>query len=336
MWLTIPMSNKALLWALGAAAVLVIILDAALQVSPWPSALFFRQVMNYGGAKTARALGKHVPAGVVERLNEHYDPNDRDAFLDAFYPSGAGQALPTIVWVHGGGFISGGKAQIANYLKILAARGFTAVGVDYALAPGKTYPTPIRQVNTALTYLETNAARLHIDPSRFFLAGDSAGAQIAAQLAIVISAPPYAHEMGIAASIKRPQLRGVILYCGVYDAAKLHSTGFFGRLLRTVTWSYFGSKDFMNDRRADQFSVVRHVTAEFPPMFISVGNGDPLAAHSKLLAETAAGVGVAVETLFFPDNYAPPVRHEYQFNLDTAAGRTALERSVKFMAGKSL
>ena len=209
------------------------------------------------------------------------------------------------------------------------------VGVNYSLAPGKTYPTPIRQVNTALAYLGMNATRLHIDPSRFFLAGDSAGAQIAVQLAIVISTPPYAQGMRIVASIKRPQLRGVILYC-VYDARKLNSKGLFGRLLRTVTWSYFGTRDLREDPRADQFSVVHHVTAEFPPMFISVGNADPLAAHSHLLAKTAAGMSVAVDSLFFPDDYAPPIRHEYQFNLDIAAGRTALERSVKFLAGQSL
>jgi acetyl esterase len=83
-----------------------------------------------------------------------------------------------------------------------------------------------------------------------------------------------------------------------------------------------------------EFSVVRNVTAEFPPMFISVGNADPLAPHSRRLAETAAKLGVAVDSLFFPDDYTPPLQHEYQFDLDSEAGKLALERTLKFLAAR--
>jgi hypothetical protein len=43
-------------------------------------------------------------------------------------------------------------------------------------------------------------------------------------------------------------------------------------------------------------------------------------------------VGVQVEVLFFPDDYRPVLGHEYQFDLDSAAGREALERSVSFLS----
>jgi acetyl esterase len=39
-----------------------------------------------------------------------------------------------------------------------------------------------------------------------------------------------------------------------------------------------------------------------------------------------------VDALFFPQDYAPPLPHEYQFDLDTEAGRLALERSVGFLS----
>ena len=80
--------------------------------------------------------------------------------------------------------------------------------------------------------------------------------------------------------------------------------------------------------------MVRNVTADFPPMFISVGNDDPLAPHSRLLVETAAKLGVSVDGLFFPDDYKPPLPHEYQFNLDTEAGREALQRTLAFLKGR--
>jgi acetyl esterase/lipase len=304
----------------------------ATQLSSWPMALRWRYAWDQGGLATARALERHVPAGVASELNLQYEPGNSNAYLDVFYPSGlrnSDKVLPTIIWVHGGSWISGSKDYVASYLKILAARGFTTVGIDYTLAPRATYPRPIREVNAALAYLEQNAQHLHVDRSRLFLAGDSAGAQIAAQVANIVSDASYAKTVGIAPSIKRSQLRGVVFYCGLYDAA-LHNFRRSG-----VLWAYFGTKDFKTDPRLAQFSVARQITGNFPPIFLSAGNADEFAPQSHLLAEIARKRGIAIDSLFFPDDYAPPLAHEYQFNLDTDAGRLALERSVQFLTERA-
>ncbi len=232
--------------------------------------------------------------------------------------------MPTIIWVHGGAFTAGSKDDIAGYLKVLAAKNFTVVGVKYSLAPARKYPTPVLQVNNALTYLNKNAADLHVDASKLFLAGDSAGAHIAAQLAIVISNAPYAKQMGVTPSIDRRQLLGAILFCGVYD---LHN--------RKAVVSYIGSNDFTNDPRFEESSVIRNISADFPAMFISAGNADYLAPQARLLVETATKLGISVDSLFFPDDYKPPLPHEYQFNLQTEAGQLALERTTKFITARS-
>lgn len=332
------MLRKATLWTLVGVVAIAVAGYAAYVLSPWPSALFIRHLMDRGGTAAAAALDKHVPAGITAMLNERYDAGSADAVLDVFFPAASDnteRALPTIVWIHGGAFLSGTKDHVANYLKILAANGYTAVGVNYSLAPGAAYPTPIRQVNAALAYLQKNAARFHIDRSKLFLAGDSAGAQIAAQVAIVVSVPPYAKAMGIVPAIERAQLRGVVLHCGMFDPELLNPGGPLGGFIRTVGWSYFGIQDFVKDPRMAEFSVVRNVTAAFPPMFISVGNADPLAPHTRRLTETAAGLGVSVDSLFFPDDYKPPLPHEYQFDLDTEAGKLALERTLAFLKERS-
>ncbi len=184
------MSAK-LLSVLGAIGITAIGSYGAFQLSPWPMALVLRLKLDRGGDAVAGALEQYVPPGVAARLQQRY-ADDPAAYLDVFYPAAVentDQALPTVVWVHGGSWVSGSKDQVANYLRILAAKGFTTVGVDYALAPGETYPAPVRQVNAALGYLQQHAAALHVDPSKYFLAGDSAGAQIAGQLANAISAP---------------------------------------------------------------------------------------------------------------------------------------------------
>jgi acetyl esterase/lipase len=293
---------------------------AALELSPWPAALAYRFFLNWGGERLNQALEKHVPAGVSAVLDREYQPG---VFLDVYHPAQGSGALPTIVWFHGGAFFAGDKSHVANYLKILAARGYTTVAVGYSLGPASHYPTPLRQGNAALAYLVQHAERLRIDPRRLFLAGDSAGAQLAAQLANIVSSPAYAAEVGMAPSITRAQLRGVILHCGVYDL----DLGPPGHFMRTAAWAYSGRKD----TKLAEISVARYVTAEFPPAFISVGNGDPLEPHSRALADALTRAGVKTDTLFFPDGHEPELPHEYQFNLDTQAGRLALERTLRFL-----
>jgi acetyl esterase len=307
---------------------------AAIDASPWPSALLYRVFMDRESEEVNLALERHVPPGIAALIDLRYDADDPDAVLDVYYPSQTGGALPTIVWIHGGGFFSGNKAQVANYLKILAARGHTTVAMGYSLGPSSNYPTPVLQANEALAYLMQNAERLRIDPARIFLAGDSAGAQIAAQLANTISVPAHAAELGIVPSISRAQLRGVILHCGIYDLALPGLRGPYGHFMNTATWAYSGRRDGLQAEHTSQFSVARFVTAEFPPAFISAGNGDPLLPHSRALAQALAKQGVPVDALFFPEDRKPELPHEYQFNLDTDAGWEALERVVKFIAGR--
>ncbi|MBX9631358.1 MAG: alpha/beta hydrolase [Burkholderiales bacterium] len=321
-------------WIAGIALALAITTYIAFQVSPWPAVLLIRLVFDKGATDASQALEKHVPASIVEHRDLRYDAKDPDALVDVFYPKeieGSDRPLPTIVWIHGGGWVSGTKGQIANYAKVLAHRGFTVASVDYTIAPRGTYPTPVRQANAALAFLTSNAKQLHVDPSSFVLAGDSAGSHIATQLANTIVSPAYASALGILPSLQRSQLRGMVLFCGAYDTKRINLEGPFGGFLRTVLWAYSGSKDFGTNPRFATASVIDHVTGDLPPAFVSAGNADPLLPQSKALVEKLRGLGVRVDSLFFPDDYTPPLSHEYQFDLDADAGRLALERAIRFL-----
>lgn len=325
---------RVLLDIVSVAAVMVVLVLGAAQVSPWPSAMLIRYMFDTDGKRTNANLANRVPAGVSGVLNETYDPGDPDARLDVFYPARAqesGASLLTVVWIHGGGFLGGSKDQIASYAKILAAAGYTLAGVEYSLAPEKTYPTPLRQVNTAVAYLAKNASRLHVDPNRFVLAGDSAGALIAAQLAGIVTSADYARAIGITAAIQAHQLVGVLLYCGPYEPAHGERVGW---LVRTAMWSYSGRRDFVNDPKFATLSILDHLTPQFPTTFISVGNADPLAPQSRKLAAALERLGVRVDALFFPEDYSPALPHEYQFNLDFVAAQQALKQSTEFLASR--
>lgn len=313
--------------------VLALVVYASFQVSPWPGALLVRAVFGIGDARTVAALQKHIPAGIAAHIDVAYDPRDPDGRLDIYHPQEGTAPLTTIVWIHGGGWVSGDKAQIGPYARILAARGFTVVSVQYSIAPEARYPTPVRQAMGALAYLSARAAAYRIDPGRIVLAGDSAGAQIAAQTAAIISSPDYARAVDITPGIERRQIIGTLLFCGGYDTEAARGGGLGGWFVHTVLWAYSGRKDFLSDPVFRRMDVTAHLTAAFPPAFVSAGNGDPLAPQSVALAGRLEGLGVRVERLFFPAEHRPALPHEYQFNLDNADGQMALERTVAFLKG---
>jgi acetyl esterase/lipase len=306
----------------------------AFKFTPWPSALLIRYAFNKDGKRVNELLKKHVPAGVSVISDQHYIQGDDDAKLDVYYPtvlSKKDQALPVIIWVHGGGWVAGGKSQLSNYSRVLASKGFCVIALDYSLAPEKSYPVPLIQVNEALAYIVENSKRFHADPSRMILAGDSGGAHIVAQTANIISNKAYAKLVGITPKINRVQLAGLILYCGPYNADIIEPNGDFGTFLKTVLWSYSGKKDYANVPGFKAVSVINYLTADYPPCFISAGNGDPLLPQSEALARKLDKLRVKVDTLFFRSDLNPPLPHEYQFNLDGTGGKIALENSIDFI-----
>jgi acetyl esterase/lipase len=218
---------------------------------------------------------------------------------------------------------------------VLAARGFAVVAVEYTRAPSATYPTALHQLDDALAHVRQHAARFRLDPDRIVLAGDSAGAQIASQYAAALDDPAYAARAGLTPTLPREALKGMLLYCGIYDFARYFGApGIIGYGTRVATWAYTGNKGTSNDANpalADMSSL-DHVTAAFPPAFISGGNGDPLTdLQSKPFAARLQDLGVDVTTHVFPDDHDPALPHEYQFNLDLPAAREVLDESVTFL-----
>jgi len=102
----------------------------------------------------------HAPGGISSLTDQAYRSRDGDGRLDVYFPETVGpdERLPTVVWTHGGAWISGHKDDATPYFQLIAAEGYAVVSVGYSVAPGATYPTPIHQVNDALAYMQENAA----------------------------------------------------------------------------------------------------------------------------------------------------------------------------------
>jgi acetyl esterase len=117
-------------------------------------------------------------------------------------------------------------------------------------------------------------------PATIILAGDSAGAHIASQVALITADPAYASAAGTSPQLKANQLSAMFLVSGAYDPSSVSFEGNEGGFSKRCPWAYWGTRNFREDERFRQMSVPDHVTAKFPQSFISSGNGDPLAPQT--------------------------------------------------------
>lgn len=306
-----------------------------LNVVPWLSTLLIRRVFEKGGQQMVAEMERHLPSqpDVVVRRGLRYADGATETTLDLFRPAAVPGPLPVVVWVHGGAWVSGGKQDVAPYLTMLAHDGYAAVGLDYTRGPEAKYPTAVEQLNAALGWIDTHAEELGVDAGRIILAGDSAGAQLASQLAVLITNPRYARLTGLDPALSPEQLRAVILHCGVYDLdamAKLSGVTAWG--FKTSLWAYTGTRAWSQGASGLLMSTISWITPDFPPTFISGGNGDGLTwMQSVPMAHRLSELGVEVTELFFPAGHEPALPHEYQFRLDAPEARTAYAKTLSFL-----
>lgn len=324
---------KKVLGRIGAVLLVVVVAIAAWAwVSPWPSVLLIRQLWPEATAEQTQAMEALRPAGISAQRDVVVDAQDPDGRLDVFRPEAAGdQTLPTIVWVHGGGFVTGTKEGMDTYLDHIAAAGFTVVAVEYTVAPNARYPRPVEQVSRALDFLVDHAQEYGVDTTQMVMAGDSAGAHIAAQTAMTVSQPGYADAAGLPRADLPGGLRATVLYSGAFDLTLTDSDTALGRwMVHSMLWAYTGSKNPAADPHLEMASLPQHVDADFPPAFISTGPGDPLLSHSQSMADHLEQEGVQVQTLWFPD--APmSVGHEYQMDLRTPQAKESMKTLLAFL-----
>jgi hypothetical protein len=134
--------------------------------------------------------------------------------------------------------------------------------------------------------------------------------------------------------IDADQLVGTILNCGVYDLqsmAELDGIGAWG--LQTALWAYAGTKDWSETSTGALMSTIDFVTADFPPTFITGGNGDALTwLQSVPMSRALDDAGVDVTKLIWAADHEPALPHEYQFHLDLDDAHVALAATLDYLA----
>ena len=165
-------------------------------------------VIDPPAAKALYALLlEHMPRGAEPVRDIVYGADERHR-LDVYPAVGATGPAPVVVFLHGGGFIRGDKADRAAVGHYFSRHGVVAVLPNYRLGPRHRWPAGAEDVSSVLAWARAHVAAHGGDPDRIVLAGESAGAaHVAAATLVSRFHPPEGLKIA-----------GAFLASGVYNA----------------------------------------------------------------------------------------------------------------------
>lgn len=183
---------------------------------------------------------------------------------DLYAPKAAGK-YPALVAVHGGGWQVGSADFYGYWGPWLAQRGYVLFAIDYRLARAnrKTFPEAVHDVRAAVQFLRARAEALKVDPERIALIGDSAGAHLAALVALAGDGPllrgGYPDDSHASVSTKVKVCIGIY---GVYDLAAQWEHDLLDRPLDNITQKFLGASLVENRRLYFEASPVSYALRE--------------------------------------------------------------------------
>ena len=246
-----------------------------------------------------------LPEGVTEFRDISYGHHGVENLLDVYIPAGSREPLPTIVSIHGGGYVYGSKEIYRRYGMDMARRGFAFVNFNYRLAPKWRFPTPLWDTNAVMEWICKNASRYHLDPSRIILIGDSAGAQLASQYAAIATNPDYAALFHM--TVPEITIRALGLNCGMYDMVARAAGPRKGLAL-----DYIGKHVPDNDPRFDVLSAIGET---YPPAFITTACHDFLRPCAEPMYQFLCSKGIHAEWKCYGSEENEKIGHVFHVNI---------------------
>jgi acetyl esterase/lipase len=245
--------------------------------------------------KNLAALAASVPAidTADMQIEDRTVPGDPDVEVRIYRPR---QAQGAVVWLHGGGFVMGDlDTEHPWSARLAGGSGAVVISVGYRQAPEHRFPAALDDAYAALTWTAKHAAELCIDPARIAVGGHSAGAGIAAAVALRArdqQGPPICYQL-----LNQPELDD---RQETWSARNFTDTPWMTRDKITATWRhYLGSapaSPYAAPARAADLSSL-------PPAYIATAEFDPLRDEGITYALRLLQAGVSVELHQWPGTF---------------------------------
>ncbi|MGW3206082.1 alpha/beta hydrolase [Streptomyces sp. NPDC001135] len=264
----------------------------------------------------------------VEELRVPGPPGGPDVTLVSGRPAGIAGPLPLLYYMHGGGMITGNAWSVLPRLlrEWAVPLELAVVSVEYRLAPGAQYPAALDDCYAGLAWLTAHAAGLGIDAGRVVIGGKSAGAGLAAALAL------FARDRG------GPTPIGQLLLCPMLDdrndtfsSHQMAGIDLWDRTSNATAWqAALGDRCGAADLPPYAAPARATDLSGLPPAYIEVGSAETLRDENVAYAQAIWRAGGHAELHVWPgafhgfDTFAPGAA----LSQDARAARTRWLRRI--------
>ena len=248
-----------------------------------------------------------LPKGFVAEFDVKYVPDgDAAQTLDIYFPeSRSDKPLPLLVWIHGGGWSGGSKAQ-PPYLNQLA-RGYVVASIEYRFSQKALFPAQIQDCQAAIRWLRANAKKYNLDSEHIGVGGASAGGHLAALVGTSGGKKAFAMVGG-----NEEQSDRVQAVCDIFGPTNFNSVIAQADEDKNVKnifqWNngdpyskLIGGKLGVDLEKGKAVSPTNYVSKDNPPFLIFHGDRDTLVPYAQSVELTdlltKAGVEVTLQRL---------------------------------------
>lgn len=255
-------------------------------------------------ALTLRTARKS-PITISERFLLQADRQQKGRlFLPAGTPPADG--WPVALGWHGGGWAMGHPDNLAHVAAALAEKGMAVLLADYALTPKFRWPSQLRDIQAAMTWVATQKMAT-LNSERMAVFGDSAGAHLSA------CCLTHSHT----------RISAAVLYYGVYDFVRLARWNH--PMTNDMLWALFGHQ-WRDETILAAASPAQKIPANGPPVFAMVGSLDPLLRQSERFVADWQAAGNDARLKIYPNSH-----HAFVNALGMDICRSAVEATVSFL-----
>lgn len=193
--------------------------------------------------------------------------------LDLHLPRGKARA-PLIVWVHGGAWRSGSKNDMP--LSKLVEDGYAIASIDYRLSTEAKFPAQIHDIKAAIRFLRAHGSEWKLASKKIVIAGDSAGAHLAALVGVSNGHVDLEGTVGDNRA-SNSDVQGIISFYGAANLTTiLNQSTPHGLSVRIPALELLlGGQPTNNLASARLASPVFHVDRHDPPLLLLHGDQDP-------------------------------------------------------------
>lgn len=219
-----------------------------------------------------------MPGTMIVLPNQVYaEPGGLPLTYDLIRPETG--VLPLVVFIHGGGWISGDKTMYRDEAVWLAERGYACACISYRLAPLHPYPAAVEDVQAFVRHARATAEDLQIDPSRIASFGNSAGGHLASMLGVLLA----------------ERVNAVVDISGIADLSD--PTDAHLPIAMAFLEQFMGCPFAGNEALWGEASPIKHVDEHACPFLIMHGDADDVVpfAQSEAFSAALAKAGVLQE-----------------------------------------